>query len=120
MNSYMDAMRRYVDFRGRTGRKDFWIYVLVYFIIYIIAAVIDGVVFGRNIGQTLGILAGVVGLIHLVPGLAVSVRRLHDTDRSGWWILICLVPLIGWIWLIVLYCYAGTPGANRFGAPHAA
>jgi len=120
MNSYMDAMRRYFDFGGRTSRKDFWIYVLVYIVIYIIAAAIDWSLFGRGMGQSVGIVTGIVGLIHLIPGIAVTVRRLHDTDRSGWWILIVLVPLIGAIWLLVLECFAGTPGANRFGPPHTA
>jgi uncharacterized membrane protein YhaH (DUF805 family) len=120
MNSYLDGMRRYIDFSGRTGRKDYWLYVLVYFIIYIVAAAIDAGVFGVHLGQSVGILTGIVGLVHLIPGIAVGVRRLHDTDRSGWWILIVFVPVIGWIWLVVLYCFAGTPGANRFGAPHVA
>ncbi len=126
MNSYMDAMRRYVDFSGRSGRKDYWIYVLVYLIIYIVATVIDSTVFGLHMGPAghmspnIGILSGIVALVHLIPGIAVSVRRLHDTDRSGWWLLIVFVPFIGWIWLIVLYCFAGTPGSNRFGAPYTA
>jgi len=120
MNSYMDAMRRYFEFSGRTSRVDFWLYILVYFIIYAIAAAIDAFAFGTQFGQNIGILTGIVGLVHLIPGIAVTVRRLHDTDRSGWWILIVFVPLIGWIWLLVLECFAGTPGANRFGEPHVA
>jgi uncharacterized membrane protein YhaH (DUF805 family) len=118
MNAYLNAMRRYVDFGGRSSRSEFWLYVLVYVIIYIIAIVLDALVLGHNMSQGgVGIFTGIVALVHLLPGLAVAVRRLHDTDRSGWWILICLIPLIGAIWLIVLYCSAGTLGANRFGPP---
>jgi uncharacterized membrane protein YhaH (DUF805 family) len=72
------------------------------------------------VAVNVGVFASIVGIIHFIPGLAVSVRRLHDTDRSGWWILIFIIPLIGWIWLVVLYCFPGTPGANRFGPPQAA
>ena len=120
MNSYMEAMRRYFDFSGRTSRMNFWMFMLVYFVIYVIAMVIDGVVLGNSFGQQVGIFTGIVGLVHIIPAIAVGVRRLHDTDRSGWWWLIALIPLIGSIWLIVLYCFAGTPGANRFGAPQTA
>ena len=114
MNNYMNAMRRYVDFSGRSSRSEFWFFVLFYFIIAIIATVIDAVVLGSQMAQGVGILSGIVLLVHLIPSIAVSVRRLHDTDRSGWWILICFVPLIGTIWLIVLYCMEST-GPNRFG-----
>jgi uncharacterized membrane protein YhaH (DUF805 family) len=114
MNAYMDAMRRYVDFSGRASRSQFWLFVLFYVIIIIIAVVIDILVFNSLEGG-IGVLQLLVVLIHLIPSIAISVRRLHDTDRSGWWIFISLVPLIGSIWLIVLYCLDGTQGNNRFG-----
>jgi uncharacterized membrane protein YhaH (DUF805 family) len=114
MNAYMDAMRRYVDFSGRASRSQFWLYVLFYIVIIVIAVVIDGLVFNSFNGG-IGVLTLLASLIHLIPSLAVSIRRLHDTDRSGWWIFISLVPLIGGIWLIVLYCLDGTQGNNRFG-----
>ena len=117
MGSYISAMQRYFEFSGRSSRSDFWLYVLFYFIIYAVAWLIDAFLFGTLSGQGLPIVTMIVGLVHIVPGLAVSVRRLHDTDRSGWWILIAFVPLIGLIWLIVLYCMPSTPGDNRFGAP---
>ncbi len=62
-----------------------------------------------------GPITALVGLGLFLPGLAVTVRRLHDTDRRGWWILLGLIPIIGIIVLIVFYCTAGTPGPNRFG-----
>jgi len=114
MNNYMNAMRRYVDFSGRSSRSEFWFFVLFYFIIAIVATVIDAVVLGSQMAQGVGILSGIVLLVHIIPSIAVAIRRLHDTDRSGWWILIGLIPLIGAIWLIVLYCMEST-GPNRFG-----
>jgi len=116
MNGYTTAMRRYVEFSGRSSRSEFWLYTLVYVIIYLVAAVIDAFVFGMNVMQHIGIVTGIVALVHFIPSLAVSIRRLHDTDRSGWWLLIVFVPLIGAIWLVVLYCFSGTPGTNRFGS----
>ena len=65
----------------------------------------------------IGVLGGIVSLVHLIPGIAVSVRRLHDIDRTGWWLLIGFVPLIGAIVLLIFYVTPGTPGANRFGPP---
>ncbi len=120
MNAYKEAMRRYFDFSGRSSRTNFWMFMLIYFIIYVIAAIIDGALFGMRFGREIGIVTGIVGLVHIIPSIAVGVRRLHDTDRSGWWWLIALIPLIGSIWLIVLYCFPGTPGANRFGQPQRA
>lgn len=118
MNGYTTAMQRYFEFSGRSSRSEFWFYVLIYVIIYIVASLIDAFVFGTFEGGGIPILTLIVGLVHIIPSLAVTVRRLHDTDRSGWWIFIALVPLIGTIWLIVLECMPSTPGGNRFGEPH--
>lgn len=91
-NAVAEAFRRtvtehYVDFQGRCARRDFWYYVLAYFVIWIGLAVIQAVIGTR-------ILTGLFGLAMLLPGLGIAVRRLHDVDRSGWWILIGLVPLL--------------------------
>lgn len=105
------CLNKYVDFKGRARRSEFWYFVLFQFILSILAAIIDKVIFGTN-GNLLG---AVVALGLFLPGLAVSVRRLHDINRSGWWVLVALIPLIGW--LVVLYwnCQKGTDGANQFG-----
>ena len=115
MNGYTTAMRRYFEVSGRSNRYEFWMFVLIYFILGIIAMVIDVGVMGQSLGENPGILSSIVGLVHFVPSITAGIRRLHDTDRSGWWILIAFVPLIGFIWLIVLYCFEGTLGNNRFG-----
>ena len=115
MNGYTTVMRRYFEVSGRSNRYEFWMFVLIYFIIAIVATVIDVGVLGHRFGESPGIVSSIVTLVHFVPSITVGIRRLHDTDRSGWWILFVFVPLIGFIWLIVLYCFEGTLGNNRFG-----
>ena len=98
----------YVGFSGRACRSEYWYWILFYFIGAIVAEIIDAV---------LGITAiyPLFSLAVLLPGIAVAVRRLHDLDRSGWWILLGLIPLVGAIILIIWYCMKGTTGPNRFG-----
>lgn len=98
----------YVDFDGRARRTEYWMFVLVNVIISIVIGLI-----GRAIG--LEVLGSLYSLAVLLPGLAVGARRLHDTGRSGWWQLIWLVPVIGWIWLIVLFATEGNSGSNEYG-----
>ena len=100
----------YANFSGRTRRSGYWYWTLFVVLTSVAANIIDGV-----LGAPL--LSAVVGLGLLLPGLAVSVRRLHDTERSGWWILIGLIPIIGWIVLIVFYVQDSDPTENRFGPP---
>jgi uncharacterized membrane protein YhaH (DUF805 family) len=107
------GFRNYVNFSGRAVRSEFWFWVLFAILASIVAGIIDAVLFGLDGSSAI---ESLVGLALFLPGLAVSVRRLHDTDRTGWWILLGLIPLIGIIILIVWYCQRGTIGANRFGA----
>jgi uncharacterized membrane protein YhaH (DUF805 family) len=107
---FMDAVtKHYFDFNGRARRAAFWYFVLVYVIIDIVLAIIQQVAHLNNI------LTGLLALALLLPNLGIAVRRLHDTNRSGWWILIGLIPIVGWIILIIWYCQAGTTGANQYG-----
>lgn len=100
-----------LGFDGRTNRAQFWAFVLVYLAGSIVAGIVDGVL------GTGGILGLVFGLAALYPSICVSIKRWHDRDKSGWWILIGLIPLIGWIWAFVENgCLKGTDGPNRFGA----
>jgi uncharacterized membrane protein YhaH (DUF805 family) len=105
---YKDAMRNYLTFSGRASRPQYWYFVLMVFLISLGGAVIDGVLM-------LGFLSPLISLIHFLPSLAVGARRLHDTDRAAWWLLLMLVPLIGTIVLIVFLCLPGSAGDNRFG-----
>jgi uncharacterized membrane protein YhaH (DUF805 family) len=82
-------------------------------IVYVVLLVLGGIIGDPSIPM---ILLAIFGLAILLPSLAVTVRRLHDQDKSGWWIFITFVPFIGGIWFLVLMCLAGTPGPNRFGA----
>jgi uncharacterized membrane protein YhaH (DUF805 family) len=106
------GFRNYVNFSGRAVRSEFWYWVLFAILASIVAGLIDLALFGAEGSSPINSL---VGLALFLPGLAVSVRRLHDLDRSGWWILLGLIPLVGIIILIVWYCQRGTVGVNRFG-----
>jgi uncharacterized membrane protein YhaH (DUF805 family) len=97
MNGYLNAMRRYFEFGGRSSRYEFWFFVLFVLIASIVASFIDGLLFGAD-QESIGILSPIVSLVHLIPGIAVSVRRLHDIDRTGWWILL---PAVGSIAMTV-------------------
>lgn len=103
------GLSRYFDFNTRSSRSEYWYWVLFVILLSIIAAVIDGIIFGAPILRTL------VTLGLLVPGIAVGVRRLHDIDRSGWWYLIALIPLIGALVLIYWFVQPGTQGSNEYG-----
>jgi uncharacterized membrane protein YhaH (DUF805 family) len=98
----------YVNFSDRACRSEYWYWVLFVILAEIVTSIVDYVI-GYQVTTTL------FGLAVLLPGIAVTVRRLHDLDRTGWWILLSLVPIVGWIILIIWYCTRGTPGANRFG-----
>ena len=103
---------KYVTFRGRAPRSEYWYFMLFCTLLAIAAMILDEALFGDYNNAFYAI----VTLANLLPSLAVTVRRLHDTDRSGWWWLIGFVPLIGWIVLLIWFCTRGTSGANRFGS----
>ena len=104
-----EAIKKYADFSGRARRKEYWLFILLYLIAAIIAGIIDAVL------ATMGIIGIILTLGLFIPSLSVGVRRLHDINRSGWWMLIGLIPLIGAIVLIIFFCKDGTNGANPFG-----
>jgi uncharacterized membrane protein YhaH (DUF805 family) len=118
--------RRYFAFDGRSRRREYWLFWLF----YVLVSFGISVVFGRpqvvgnglwfSYVSTLNVTGSLVGnlfwLVSFVPGLAVAVRRLHDVDRSGMWLLLMFVPFVGWFTLLIFMCLDGTPGGNRFGA----
>ncbi len=115
MKWFLMALKKYAEFNGRSRRKEYWMFVLFQMIFAIVAMSLDNL-FGlayENIGY--GPIYGVFGLTMFIPGLAVSIRRLHDVDKSGWMMLIALIPLIGAIWLLVLFVTEGTRGPNKYG-----
>ena len=103
----------YVTFRGRACRSEFWYFILFLVIGSAVTMTLDGAVFPGLIYSPLN---SIFGLVTFIPSVAVSVRRLHDIDRSGWWYLLHLILFIGTIVLIVWHCKAGTSGVNRYGA----
>ena len=106
------GFRNYVNFRTRAPRSEYWYWTLFVLLLTIVTSVIDYAAFGPT---EISPLTAIASLALFLPGLAVSVRRLHDIDRTGWWLLLILIPLIGWIILIVWACMRGTVGPNRFG-----
>lgn len=118
MQYYLNVIKNYATFSGRARRKEYWMFVLFNIIFSAIASVIDRLT-GLNItisGVSIGLISLIYSLFILIPSIAVIVRRLHDTNRPGGWIFIGLIPLIGWIVLLVFYCTAGTVGNNKYGA----
>ena len=116
MSWYLEAIKKYAVFSGRSRRKEYWYFVLFNIIVSIVLGWIDALLgTSSSYAAGAGLLSGIYGLVVLIPSLAVTVRRLHDTDRSGWWILIALVPLIGVIVLLVFALLEGTPGDNQYG-----
>jgi uncharacterized membrane protein YhaH (DUF805 family) len=108
IDCYVDAWRNWNNFSGRTRRSGYWYTVLA----NIIVAVVFGIL--TSIAGIFGILSTLYSLAFLVPGLALTIRRLHDAGKSGWWLLIYLVPLVGWILLLVWLCTDSVPD-NQWG-----
>ena len=115
MSWYLEALKKYAVFSGRSRRMEYWYFVLFNLVVYIVFSLIDALLGTFNVVQGVGLLSGLYALAVLIPTLAVHVRRLHDIDRTGWWILIRLIPLIGTIVLLVFALTPGTPGSNRYG-----
>lgn len=111
MDYFIGALKKYADFSGRARRKEYWMFILTYIIINVVLAVLG-----------LNVISMLVGLGLLIPSISIAARRLHDTGRSGWWQLIALLPLIGFIVLIVFLVQDGQEtndyGVNpKFGEP---
>lgn len=117
MKWYVKVLRQYADFGGRARRTEFWMFTLFSAIFSVVFAVIDPMA-GLSLGQDPtqpGVLRTIYTLAVLVPSLAVTVRRLHDIDHSGWWVLVGLIPVVGWVILLVWSCTDGTPEPNEWG-----
>jgi len=115
VNWYLQALNKYTVFTGRSRRKEYWFFVLFNILVSMALAVVDYFTGTYSASYGMGLLGGLYALGVLLPAIAVTIRRLHDTDRSGWWILIVLVPIIGGIWLLVLMLFDSQPGDNKYG-----
>ena len=114
MNWYLTVLKKYATFQGRARRKEYWYFALVNLIISFALGFTDGILIAMGVIEV-EVFWVIYWLATLIPNLAVSVRRLHDIDKSGWWLLLNVIPLIGQIVLFVFACLDGTKGANRFG-----
>lgn len=115
MKWYLEVLKKYAVFHGRASRKEYWMFVLFYVIFGVIAIILDNL-FGITISiLPYGWIYILYSLALLIPALAVDVRRLHDTGRSGWMILIALIPIVGGIWLLVLMILDSQEGENKYG-----
>jgi uncharacterized membrane protein YhaH (DUF805 family) len=110
MNWYLEVLKKYAVFIGRSRRKEYWMFALFNLLIAFTLGFVEGLAGGP------GALGAFYSLAVLIPGVAVGIRRLHDTDRSGWWLLLALIPVIGAIVLLVFLVQDSTPGENQFGA----
>lgn len=110
MHWYLDVLKKYTQFSGRARRQEYWMFTLFSVIISVVLGIIDVTTGTQPLLGTIYILAV------LLPSLAVAVRRLHDTDRSGWWLLLVLIPLVGAIILLVFLASEGKPEDNAHGS----
>lgn len=108
MDYFVDAFRQYANFSGRATRQQYWMYVLIYVVIALVLSVIDSLI-------GIGLLGLIFSLIMLVPSISIATRRLHDIGRSGWWQLLWIIPLIGWLVLLVFFVTDSTDD-NPYGA----
>jgi uncharacterized membrane protein YhaH (DUF805 family) len=109
-------LKRYADFSGRSRRKEYWMFVLGVFIAVIVLSIIEGVLgLTGMVGGVYGPLTTLLFLAIIVPSIAVQVRRFHDQDKSGWFVLLALIPFLGGLAILVFMCLEGTKGPNRFG-----
>lgn len=115
------VLQKYATFTGRAARPEYWWWVLATIILLVTLGLVDGALIAPMMGhpsfdpEALQPLSAIASLLLLLPNLAVGVRRLHDTDRSGWWLLISLIPILGSLVLLYFFVQPGTAGDNRFG-----
>jgi uncharacterized membrane protein YhaH (DUF805 family) len=114
MDWYFKVLRNYIGFSGRARRKEYWMFILVNIILTGVLSMVDKML-GLRVAGDEGILTAIYGLLVVLPWWAVQFRRLHDTDRSAWWLLLLIIPIVGWLIILAFNCQDSTPGENRFG-----
>ena len=111
MDWYLMALKKYADFKGRSQRKEYWMFTLFNLLAFFVLSVAGGM-----LGDQAELLTGIYSLGVLLPSVAVTVRRLHDIGRSGWWALLMVVPVVGALILVVFALQDSQPEANEYGA----
>ena len=112
IEAYKRFFRNYTNFSGRSTRSDYWYVVLANIIVSLIIGVVDGIL---GLSESTITLTTIYSLATLIPGLAIIIRRLHDINKSGWWYLICLAPLVGFIIMLVFLCTDSVNENNKYG-----
>jgi uncharacterized membrane protein YhaH (DUF805 family) len=115
MDWYLAVLKKYAQFSGRARRKEYWYFTLFNVIFSVVLSFVDGLTGTWNPESGVGLLSGIYSLAMLIPAIAVGVRRLHDTGRSAWWLLILLIPLIGVIIFLVFMVLESQEGENQYG-----
>lgn len=116
MQWYFDVLKKYAVFGGRARRKEFWMFVLFNIIAVLATGLLDRILHTTwNDQARTGIISMIYSWAVLLPGIAVAIRRMHDIGKSGWWVLISLIPLVGIIWYIILAATEGQRGDNQYG-----
>jgi uncharacterized membrane protein YhaH (DUF805 family) len=115
MNWYLEVLKKYAVFGGRARRKEYWYFTLFNLIAFFMLTIIDSVIGSFNYEAGIGLLGGIYSLAVVTPAIAVSVRRLHDINRSGWWLLIELIPVIGTLVLLIFMVQDSQQGENQYG-----
>lgn len=114
MNWYLEVIHNYIGFSGRARRIEYWMFIVVNMVFTFVLGAIDRMIGWRLVGDS-GVLTTLYGVFIFLPWWAVQFRRLHDTDRSAWWLLLIIIPVVGWIIIILFNCQRGTLGENRYG-----
>ena len=114
MDEYVAVLKKYAVFSGRARRREYWMFILINVIVAVVLGLIEAFA-GISGNRQPGLLSSLYSLAVLLPSLGVAVRRLHDTGRSGWWLLINLIPLVGTIVLLVFFLQDSEPGENQYG-----
>ncbi|PIR58168.1 MAG: DUF805 domain-containing protein [Parcubacteria group bacterium CG10_big_fil_rev_8_21_14_0_10_38_31] len=112
---YIGVLKKYAVFTGRARRAEYWYFLLTNFLVFIGLGIVNAIVDNKLSFFGIFYIRILYSLAIFIPSLAVGVRRLHDTGRSGWWLLISLIPLIGTIWLFILLVLDSNPGDNKYG-----
>ncbi len=115
MNWYLYVLKKYAVFKGRARRKEYWYFFLVNIVISVVLSWVDTRLGTPGSAEGAGLLGSVYSLAVLLPSIAVGVRRLHDIDKSGWWMLIGLVPVIGFLVLLYFFVQDSQADSNEFG-----
>jgi len=116
LNWYLEVLKKYAVFGGRAGRPEYWYFVLFNVAASLILEFLDGLFGTFSNSARIGLLGSLYSLAVLCPTIGVGMRRLHDINRSGWWLLIGFIPIVGWIVLIVWAATGSDPGQNQYGS----